>query len=102
MLSVDERKKVLEAKAKAKAEKAKMGSDNNTKRFSAAVNSNENNSTGSNESELLVHAGNIADVLRQKNIQPAYTVDAGDHITSRRQQHNKTARINIIRWLGST
>lgn len=79
-----------------------MGSDNNTKRSAAAVNSNENNSTGSNESELLVHAGNIADVLRQKNIQPAYTDDAGDHKTSRRQQHNKTARINIIRWLGST
>jgi hypothetical protein len=70
-LSNEERKKVLDARAKAKSDHANKS--NNTgaggnpinKGTTAAVNTQEN-SSGSEEGELLVHAGNVAEVLRQK------------------------------------
>jgi len=88
-LSEDEHKKILEARAKAKAEKAKRGNDSNAKWTAVAVKR-------SNESEHLVLKGIVAEVLRQKNIQPAHTDEAGDHMTSRCQRQNKSARINMI------
>jgi hypothetical protein len=96
-LSNEERKKVLDARAKAMADRANKS--NNTgaggnpinKRTTAAVNT-QDNSSGSEEGELLVHAGNVAEVLRQKNISAA-PADAGDHMSSRRQ---KAARINML------
>jgi hypothetical protein len=70
-LSNEERKKVLDARAKAKIDRANnsynagAGGNPSNKCTTAAVNT-QDNSSGSEEGELLVHAGNVAEVLRQK------------------------------------
>ncbi len=100
-LTNEERKKVLEARAEAKAKgnanrdnKKNNGSMNSSRRNASAVSTNDNNSSGgSDDGEILVHAGNIAEVIRQKNIPNAPPTDAGDHMSSRR---NKSARINMM------
>jgi hypothetical protein len=94
-LSNEERKKVLEARAKAKADCANntntgAGRNANNKQTTAAVNTQD---SGSEEGEILVHAGNVAEVLRQKNLPNAPPEDARDHMSSRR---SKSARINML------
>jgi hypothetical protein len=95
-LSNEERKKVLEARAKAKADRANdntntgAGRNANNKRTTAAVNTQD---SGSEEGDILVHAGNVAEVLRQKNVPNAPPADAGDRMSSRK---SKSTRINML------
>jgi hypothetical protein len=94
-LSNEEREKVLDAHAKAKTERESKKGDKDApntggKRIAAAVTTG-NGDTDSDE--INVHAGNILEVLRQKNIPCAPPADAGDHMSSRR---NKLSRINMI------
>ena len=66
------------------------GRNANNKRTTAAVNTQD---SGSEEGDILVHAGNVAEVLRQKNVPNAPPADAGDHMSSRK---SKSTRINML------
>ncbi len=100
-LSQEEWKRVLKARAKAKQDKAKNKQQNdsignkNNKRSTADINT-DNTSECSNETELHVHAGNVAEVLWQKNISSVATDDAGDHISSRCPGNRKASRISMM------
>jgi hypothetical protein len=96
-LTPEQRKKVQEARAEAKAKKKQ---DKNTpKRTAAAVGTETpgNSDDGDSDSYIDVHASNIAEVLRKKNISSVHTEDAGDYMSSRNgNNRQKKNRISMM------
>jgi len=87
-LSKEQRKEILEARAKNKDLRAKeKDKDGNNNRLAAAAGNTPNEpQEDDDESYTDVHAGNVAEILRKKNIAAAHTDDAGDHMSSRQKE----------------
>jgi hypothetical protein len=100
-LSPEQRKRVQDARAEAKS-KRKQDNKNNPKRVTAAMGSDTpvNNYDGDSDSYIDVHAGNVAEVLRKKNISSVHTEDTGDYMSSRTgNNRQKKSRVSMMSTL---
>jgi hypothetical protein len=84
-LSREQRKEILEARAKNKELRAKEKDKdgNNNRLASAARNTPYEPQDDDDESYIDFHAGNVTEIIRKKNIAAAHNDDAGDHMSSR-------------------